>query len=286
MISIIIPAHNEEQVIARSVEPLSTGAEAGELEVIVVCNGCNDQTADIARRLGGTRGLVRVIESSVASKVNALNLGDAAATGFPRFFVDADVKLSITSLRQMAECLSEGNILAVAPRFQMELATCSWWVRAFYDINGRLPSSREGIGGSGVYGLSEKGRRRFDRFPDLTADDGFVRVQFKPAERATLHDCWSIVFAPKTLRELICIKTRSHFGSMELRRRFPEFWVNKGDGNGSALKKLCMRPWHWPKLAVYGYVKLVARGRAHRRLRSGDLGGWERDESSRRAQSR
>ena len=48
MISVIIPAHNEESVIARCLEAFVTGAEPGELEAIVVANGCSDATAEIA----------------------------------------------------------------------------------------------------------------------------------------------------------------------------------------------------------------------------------------------
>ena len=61
----------------------------------------------------------------------------------------------------------------------------------------------------------------------------------------------------------------------------PELWGNKGPGNGAALKSLAMRPWLWPKLAAYGYVKLAARVGARRRLKSGRHKVWERDESSR-----
>jgi hypothetical protein len=234
----------------------------------------------LARLFG--RG-VRVIETDVASKVHALNLGDQAAGGFPRFYVDADVVLPLEAVRRMAARLQEQRVLAVAPRFRMELGGCSWAVRAFYDINGRLPSSGEGIGGSGVYGLSEAGRRRFERFPELTADDGFIRLQFTPAERETLHECHSSVHAPKTLRELITIKTRSHYGTMQLRQHMPELWRNVGGRNGPALGRLALRcPWLWPKLAVYGVVKSAARFRARRQFKNASLIAWERDESSRR----
>ena len=81
MVSIIIPAHNEAAVIGRCLEPLTHGARPGEFDVIVVCNGCRDATALEARRFGLS---VRVIETDTPSKANALNLGDAAATGFPR----------------------------------------------------------------------------------------------------------------------------------------------------------------------------------------------------------
>ena len=68
----------------------------------MVCNGCSDSTAEIARDLGGP---VRVIETAVASTASALRLGDREASGFPRFYVDADVDLSFESLTRVAEVL-------------------------------------------------------------------------------------------------------------------------------------------------------------------------------------
>jgi len=217
----------------------------------------------------------------VASKVYAMNLGDELAEGWPRFYVDADVVLPVEAVRRMAARLEEGAILAIAPDFKMELAGCSWSVRAFYNINDRLPSSREGIGASGVYGLSESGRRRFEHFPEIIADDAFVRLQFRPEERQTERACWSTVFAPRTIEQLVSIKSRSHFGTWEVRRLYPKLWANMGPGNFRMLLSLGLRLWLWPKLAVYGYVKVMARLRAIRRLRDGARNVWERDESSR-----
>lgn len=280
MISIVIPAHNEEAVIGRT---LATFGGRHDLEVIVVCNGCQDQTAAVARGCGTN---VRVVETDVASKVHALNLGDSVAQGWPRFYVDADVQISADAILRMASVLESGRALAVAPRFGMDLRRSNWFVRAFYAVNGLLPTSREGIGGSGVYGLSEAGRRRFGEFPKLTADDGFVRVQFRPEERMTVDDCVSVVTAPRTLKELIRIKTRSHYGTMELRRAFPDLWQNRGATNGGTLRRLAVRPWWWPKLAVYLFVKAVVRWRARRQMAAGGAPRWERDETSRETGAR
>jgi glycosyltransferase involved in cell wall biosynthesis len=280
MVSVIIPAHNEERVIGRCLSTIFQGAGAEELDVIVVCNGCRDRTAEVARGFGPQ---VRVIETGVASKTHALNLGDAAARAYPRFVVDADVLVPVAAIRLMANVLEGGEVLAVAPRFRMNLTGCGWAVRAFYDINGRLPSAREGIGGSGVYGLSRAGRERFVEFPDVIADDAFVRVQFGPGERRTLASCHSTVFAPRTLRDLVAIKTRSHVGNKQVRKVVPQQWSHGGGGNGRALLGLCVRPWMWARLGVYGYVKVAARVRGRRQLRSSSRPAWERDETSRGA---
>lgn len=277
MISVIIPAHNESSVIARTLTAMTSGAEPGELEVIVVCNGCSDDTADVARRFGPP---VRVIETGIASKTHALNLGDEAARAFPRIYADADVVITLETIRMLAGCLGAGNVLAVAPTPNFDLAGCSWPVRACYHVRALLPSAQEGIGGSGVYALSAAGRARFHEFPAVTADDGYVRIQFQPEERETLRSASSTVFPPRTIRNLISTKTRAHYGSLELGSLFPRLWQNRGESNHSSLIRLFKDPRLWPHLAIYCVVTAIAKRRARNRLH-GAITGWERDNTSR-----
>ena len=138
MISIVVPARNEGAVIARTLTAITTGATPGEVEVIVVCNDCVDNTASVARSFGAP---VRVIETEIGSKTHALNLGDKAAVGFPRIYADADVLITIGSIRMLASRLKRGDVLAAAPRSRVDLSGCSLCVRAYYDIRSRLPSS-------------------------------------------------------------------------------------------------------------------------------------------------
>lgn len=277
MISVIIPAHNESAVIARTLKGITDGAGLRELEVIVVCNGCTDDTADVARSF---RPRVRVIETSIPRKTHALNLGDDAAQGFPRIYSDADVLLSIEAIRSLAARLKQGDVLAVAPMPNFDLAGCSWAVRACYEIRSLLPSAQEGIGGSGVYVLSEAGRARFCEFPDLTADDGFVRIQFRTEERETLRSVHTTVFPPRTISNLIATKTRAHYGSYELANTSPDLWLNRGESNRNSLMRLFANPRLWPKLFVYGVVTIVAKSRARKQIKSGGA-KWERDSTSR-----
>src|SRR5690242_13664181 len=103
MISVVIPAYNESAVIKRALNAITDGARFGEMEVIVVCNGCTDDTARQARQIGYP---VRVIETMTGSKTHALNLGDAAAGAiFPRVYMDADVVMSVGDLRALTDGL-------------------------------------------------------------------------------------------------------------------------------------------------------------------------------------
>ena len=279
--SVIIPAHNEAHVIARCLFALSPAAITGEAEVVVVCNGCTDETATIARSVGEW---VKVIETPVASKPVALNMGDAEVRFFPRVYVDADVVLSAAGLRLLVKRLRQGPELAAAPAVRLDLAAASWPVRQFYAVDRRLPWAKQGIGGSGVYALSAEGRGRFDAFPAITADDGYVRLQFAPNERALVDDATSIVTPPRRLGDLIAIKSRSHFGTYELRDNYGELFKNVGEANTWPLIRLATNPCRWVGIALYSYVKLIAKRRARAKCARGHRHQWERDESSRRPQ--
>ena len=280
MISVVVPAHNENSVIARTLSTWMNDLSSHDISVVVVCNGCTDDTANVARRFGP---MARVIETPVAGKTHALNLGDQASSSFPRIYVDADVVISVDFLRTLASRLERGDVLAVAPTPEIDRKACPWLVRKYFDVRSKLPSSREGIGGSGVYALSEAGRRRFDEFPQVIADDTYVRLQFKPQERETMTTVKSTVFPPRTIRQLIAVRTRAHAGTGEIARQFPELSVNRGETNNRALLELFKVPPLWPALLIYCLVNILARARAA--VHSTQASVWLRDDTSRLASS-
>ena len=153
-ISVVIAAHNEEAVLDRCLDALLRTARTGELEIAVVCNGCTDGTAEVARGFGED---ICVLETPRPPRPRRLNLGDPAVSGFPRFYVDADVLLPLDSVRRIAARLAEGEALAAAPVMSLDLRSSSLAVRAYYRIWAHLPYVREGMIGVGVYALSDDG---------------------------------------------------------------------------------------------------------------------------------
>jgi glycosyltransferase involved in cell wall biosynthesis len=276
MISVIIPAKDEAATINRLLSSLADAVSRGELEVLVVCNGCVDHTADVARSYRN----VRVIETNISSKTNSLNLGDQVATSFPRIYIDADVVISVDGIGALGDRLARGDVLAAAPRAKNDTTECSWLVRSFFEIAAMLPSANEGIGGSGVFALSAAGRRRFPSFPEVIADDAFVRLQFSADECETLNGVTAFVFPPRRLADLIRVRTRIRYGHLELEKAFPELWAAGYRANDKSVLRLLMRVSLWPKLAIFIGVTAIARFRARRRLRH-DVRLWEQDRTSR-----
>lgn len=274
MFSVIIPAHNEETVISRCLRAIVTGADPGELEVIVACNGCTDRTAEIARSFGPP---VQVSELAQASKVAALNAADELATGFPRLYVDADVVLDLASIRAMAAALNRGDALLAAPTLHMDLSKTSWLVQAYYQVWTSLPYNQVMVG-TGAYGLSRTGRARFDRFPDLIADDAFVRFSFTPTERVRVAAASSWVDPPRSLTGLIKIKSRSRLGGYQLRQSLPDRPATDRKSIRTVLGVILTSPRLWLPAGLYLFISLVVRWRAAHQLRR-QSSSWERDDS-------
>ncbi len=278
MISVIIPAHNEANVIGATLEPLLPGVVAGEMEVIVVCNGCSDETASIVKTFGEK---IKCIETPVASKTNALNLGDDESAGFPRVYLDADIVFSSDGVKKTAAPLEEGTHLAAAPKMCMDFSRTTWAVKSYYDVWQQLPYVQEGMIGTGVYALSKEGKDRIGRFPDIIADDGYVRALFNKKERTAVDNCYSVVRPPANMSGLKKIKMRSRLGRYELAEKFPGLSKNEKKNYQFALLKLLGKVGYWTKIPIYLYVNLLTRLQAKKYYQIHRFSGWERDETSR-----
>lgn len=280
MFSIVIPAHNEEAVIAHCLGALMDDLEPGEAEVIVACNACKDRTAEIARSFHG----VTVLETATPGKPNALNMADASARHFPRIYVDADVRMSAATARKLASTLRGKGIHAASPRLEVDLAGRSWLLRAYYAIWTRLPYCTQGMVGSGVYALSRQGRARFDHFPNVLAEDDFIRLLFTPEERRSLADCHFTIAAPTSFGSLLKLRRRWERSNRQIDARFGPSRSNDRRDYRPALRLFARTPALWPALAVYAYAVIGSRLYAAWQLRfSRNPWEWSRDDTARAA---
>lgn len=251
MTSIIIPAHNEAKRIGGHLALLTEGCARDEFDIVVVANGCTDDTAAIAARVEG----VRVIDLPEAGKSAALRAGDAAATRLTRIYLDADVPLTAAGAFALTQAVTQPGTHAATGRRQVVTRGSSLTVRAFYAINTRLPAYDDALYGRGVIALGPAGRARFDEFPDLIADDLFLDALFTPAEKRQVAEVVTTITTPRTTVQLVRRLARVRSGNRAVR----SISTARPARNTSWLRDVVApRPWLWPAGACYAAVILAA----------------------------
>lgn len=99
-ISVIVPAHNESQAIKSTLDALIK-QDYDDFEIVIACNGCTDDTAQIAKEY--ERKIVKVFETEKSGMSFGKNFGAENATGELYVFVDADTFIPVETLSVVAK---------------------------------------------------------------------------------------------------------------------------------------------------------------------------------------
>jgi dolichyl-phosphate beta-glucosyltransferase len=117
-LSIIIPAHNEENRLPNTLEQIFDFLKKQSFiaEVIVVENGSSDKTLEIARGFASQHPTLHVIQSE-RGKGAAVKCGMLAAQGEYRFMCDADLSMPVAEISKFIPPLLNNNFdIAIASR--------------------------------------------------------------------------------------------------------------------------------------------------------------------------
>jgi glycosyltransferase involved in cell wall biosynthesis len=276
--SVVVPAHNEEAVLGLLLGRLLASAGPGEFEVVVVANGCTDGTVPLARSFGPA---VRVVTTEIPSKRAALRIGDAAATAFPRLYVDADVELGPEDVRLLCAAVAAPGVLAAAPERTFDMTGRAWPVRWYYDVWSRLPEVRRGLFGRGVLAVSASGHARVAALPAVMADDLAISLAFTEPERVVVRDAAVLIRPPRTAGDLLRRRIRVETGTSQLERTEDRPAASARTSRRDLLAMLRAEPRLAVRLPVFLAFAVLARARARKAVRTDDE-SWLRDESSRR----
>ncbi|HEY5943105.1 MAG TPA: glycosyltransferase family 2 protein [Solirubrobacterales bacterium] len=191
-VSLIIPAYDEQEVIAAKVaNALTLDYPRGRLQIIVASDGSSDATAERAR----TAGADLVLELPPSGKVAALNAGVERATGEIVAFSDANSVWAADALRQL-----------VAPFADPKVGYVCGQVR-FLDPGGNNLE--------GAYWRYEMAVRAMESsLGGVTAGNGAIyavrREAYSPLAASGSHDLsFPFVFAKRGLRSLYAPAARA-----------------------------------------------------------------------------
>jgi glycosyltransferase involved in cell wall biosynthesis len=211
--TILIPAHNEAEIIGRTLLHLAFGLSSDAFEIVIIANGCSDSTASKARSVLPN---AHIIETEEAGKCNALNLGYQVADKCkPVVCLDADLDVTHESLIALLDELQSSGAKAACGHMDVRTNEASNLVRTYYKGWRTHPYFDSGKFG-GLFALSPSAAARIFPLPKITADDEFVRRSFAPGERVFVQNCKFTARAPKTFSSLLKVRRRSLRGAREV----------------------------------------------------------------------
>lgn len=271
-LSIIIPASNEAGYIGACLDAVLEQDHEGDVQVVVVANGCTDDTPALACAKAdafSARGwALRVETLGPIGKVGALNHGDGCAIHAARLYLDADVRMGPRLLSGLAAALDASGAVYAGGRLVVAPAA-SRFSRAYGRFWSRLPFMSEGVTGAGLFAVNADGRARWGLFPPVISDDSFARLQFTPAERVLVDEPYSWPLSEGFAR-LVRVRRRQDEGVREIARLFPDLPPRAGH--------VRVGLWRLARLAIAdpsgfaAYVGVMAAVRARR----GRSSGWVR----------
>ncbi|MFD4556468.1 bifunctional polysaccharide deacetylase/glycosyltransferase family 2 protein [Streptomyces sp. NPDC058469] len=238
-VTVIVPAYNEKECIANTLESLAKSTHP--IEVIVVDDGSSDGTSEIAREAARSFGMtnVRVIRQENAGKPAALNNGVRSASYDIVVMMDGDTVFEPDTVRQLVQPFADPEVGAVAGNAKVgnrNTIIGAWqhieYVMGFnldrrmYDLLRCMPTIPGAIGAFrreavlAVGGMSE----------DTLAEDTDITI-------ALHREGWRVVYqeharawteAPASLKQLWSQRYRWSYGTMQALWKHRKSLTDKG----------------------------------------------------------
>lgn len=113
LVTVVVPAYNEEAVVTRTVDSL-LAQDYANLEIVVVDDGSPDRTTEVLHAAFDGNPRVRLYRKPNGGKASALNYGVAEAKGEVIVGLDADTLFPPDTIRQLVAPLADPTVGAVA----------------------------------------------------------------------------------------------------------------------------------------------------------------------------
>ncbi len=118
LLSIVIPAHNEEHRLPPSLAKIDAflRTQPFEAEIVIVENGSHDRTTEVAHAFAADHPNVHVISVTTRGKGLAVKAGMMAARGEYRFICDTDLSMPIEEIVKFLPPFSDGHDISIGTR--------------------------------------------------------------------------------------------------------------------------------------------------------------------------
>ncbi|MDE2308373.1 MAG: glycosyltransferase [Xanthomonadaceae bacterium] len=225
LVSVLIPAYNEEKVIVSSIRRI-LASRYPKLEIIVVDDGSVDATSAVVGAHYANEPRVRLITTANGGKAHAVNTALREARGSIIVALDADTQFEPDTIAYLVRWFADPRVGAVAGNAKVgnRINLITWWQALEYITAQNL--ERRALAALGaitvVPGAVGAWRRealeRLGGFPGETlAEDQDLTIAIQKAGYKTLFDSEAIAWteAPDSMRGLARQRFRWAYGTLQ-----------------------------------------------------------------------
>lgn len=275
-ISIIIPAYNEEKVIAHTIEGLLE-TKYPKKEIIFVDDGSVDKTLSIAMQY---KDKIKILHKENGGKASALNYGLVYATGEIIVIVDADTIIGRHSLKEIVKGFEiNEHVSAVAGNIKvrnrvnwitkcqaLEYITGIQIIRRAFDVFGSITIVPGALGAFKKSLLSEAGAYG----KETIVEDFDQTIKLLKAGLITQGSSKATAYteAPSTLRDFVAQRKRWYRGNIQVLKRHSDALTNPRFGY---LQRLSL-PYLFLGIIITPIIGFIATANAILGIILGD--GW------------
>jgi len=275
-ISVIIPAYNEEKVIANTIEALLE-TKYPKKEIIFVDDGSKDSTLQIALQY---KDKIKVLHKENGGKATAINYGIVYSTGEIIVIVDADTIIGRQSLKEIVKGFEVNeNVAAVAGNIKvrnrmnwitkcqaLEYITGIQIVRRAFDVFGSITIVPGALGAFKKSFLPQVGAYG----KDTIVEDFDQTIKLLKAGLVTQGSTKATAYteAPNTLRDFAAQRKRWYRGNIQVLKRHKDALTNPRFGY---LQKLSL-PYLFLGMIITPIIGFTAAANAILGIILGD--GW------------
>ncbi|MFJ4618970.1 bifunctional polysaccharide deacetylase/glycosyltransferase family 2 protein [Streptomyces sp. NPDC088812] len=238
-VSVIVPAYNEKECIANTLESLARSTHP--IEILVVDDGSTDGTSEIARAAADKLGMtnVRVIRQENAGKPAALNNGVRSASYDIVVMMDGDTVFEPEAVHQLVQPFADPKVGAVAGNAKVgnrNTIIGAWqhieYVMGFnldrrmYDLLRCMPTIPGAIGAFRRDAVLEVGGMS----EDTLAEDTDITIAMHRAGWNVVYQEHAIAWteAPGSLKQLWSQRYRWSYGTMQALWKHRKSLTDKG----------------------------------------------------------
>jgi len=224
-VSVVVPAYNEETVIARTVETL-LAQQPPVLEVVCVDDGSKDRTLAVLREKFDANRRVRILAKPNGGKSSALNLGFAEARGEVVVALDSDTLFAEDTVARLTAPFLDPRVAAVAgnakvgnrvnrlTRWQaLEYITAQNLERRAWDLAGAVPVVPGAVGAWRRSAVIAEGGYHEDTLAEDT--DLTLRLIARGFRVVYAEHALAYTEAPETARTLLKQRFRWTYGILQ-----------------------------------------------------------------------